>query len=272
MNRIKTILLKLESAVKGCYSKPIKTKGLQRIIEEEAYNRIPIYIISYNRLDYLSQTIKWLEEKGYNNINIIDNHSTYEPLLKYLENVKYKKYMMKENWGHNVFFKAPIFFFKRNFHFFILTDPDLCPLHECPDDFVEQFCKTMKRHPEYTKVGFSLKLDDIPDGYYLKEEVLTWESKFYSRSISSGTNYECYDANIDTTFALNEPRLFTAYINKYKGIRTGMPYQVRHLPWYVVQESEQETFYKNSLRKDVSNWNGNVSKEQMQKRIKKHNL
>ena len=272
MKQVKTILLKIESAVKMGISKPLKTKGLQKIINTNAYTNIPIYVISYNRLDYLSQTIKWLEERGYQNIKIIDNHSTYEPLLKYLKKVKYKKYMMKKNWGHTVFFKAPIFFFKRNFQYFILTDPDLCPLQECPNDFIEQFCKIMNRHPEYTKVGFSLKLDDIPEGYYLKEEVLEWESKFYNRLIASESQCDCYDANIDTTFALNEPRIFTSYINRYKGIRTGVPYQVRHLPWYVTQQSEQEKFYIKSLRRDVSNWNGNVSKEQMQKRIKKHNI
>ena len=272
MKQIKITLLKIESTIKSFIFKWIKNKGLQRIIDTGAYNQIPIYIISYNRLDYLTQTIDWLEKRGYTNINIVDNNSTYEPLLKYLEGIKYKKYMMKKNWGHTVFFKAPSFFFKRNFHFFILTDPDLSPLTECPNDFVEQFCKIMKCHPEYTKVGFSLKLDDIPDDYYLKEEVLTWESKFYEKKISSDCQYDCYDANIDTTFALNEPRIFTAYMNIYKGIRTGVPYQVRHLPWYVNHNSEQELYYLKSLRRDVSNWNGNVSKEQMQKRIKKHNL
>ena len=104
MKQIKTTVLKIESVIKRFLFKSIKTKELQRIIETGDYNKIPIYIISYNRLDYIVQTINWLEERGYNNINIIDNNSTYEPLLEYLENVKYKKYMMKKNWGHTVFF------------------------------------------------------------------------------------------------------------------------------------------------------------------------
>ena len=79
-----------------------------------------------------------------------------------------------------------------------------------------------------------------------------------------------YDSRIDTTFAVNAPLIFRSRLKKFSGIRTGFPYQVRHLPWYGEKPSEELDYYLKSIRKDVSNWNGNISKERMQKRIKKN--
>ena len=44
---------------------------------------IPIIINNRNRLTYMKMLISSLEKRGYNNIYIIDNDSTYPPLLDY---------------------------------------------------------------------------------------------------------------------------------------------------------------------------------------------
>ena len=53
-------------------------------------NLIPVYIISFNRLKYLKQSIEWLESNGHRNIVIIDNNSSYKPLLEFYNHVPYK--------------------------------------------------------------------------------------------------------------------------------------------------------------------------------------
>ena len=271
MKIIKESLLSLDGLLRGTLGCPIKKLLLSHIINKNNFKKFPIYIISYNRLDYLSQTIEWLEKNGYTNIVIIDNKSTYKPLLDYYKTCKFKIAFMKKNWGHNVFYKAPRFFIKSRFTFHILTDPDLLPVDECPSDFVEVFTRVMMTYPDVSKVGFSLKINDLPDEYYLKDEVLRWESKFYSCPIDNEL-FSCklYNANIDTTFAVNSPLFLRPFRNKYKGIRTGFPYQARHLPWYNISLSDEERNYIKTIRKDVSNWNGNITKEQMNKRIEKH--
>ena len=51
--------------------------GVKRI----NYKDIPIIINNYNRLEMLTKLIHGLENKGYHNLYIIDNQSTYPPLL-----------------------------------------------------------------------------------------------------------------------------------------------------------------------------------------------
>ena len=52
---------------------------------------IPIFVISYNRLTCLKLLVDYLCKHGYvKNIVIIDNASTYAPLLEYLDSVQVK--------------------------------------------------------------------------------------------------------------------------------------------------------------------------------------
>ncbi|WP_295681207.1 hypothetical protein [uncultured Fibrobacter sp.] len=269
MKSIKLFLLWLEDCLRTAVAIPLKRIALKRILKNGNFKSFPIYIISFNRLSLVKQTVEWLKKNGYSNINIVDNCSTYKPLVEYLSSCDCKVIRMKGNYGHEVVYRHPRFFFIRNFTFFALTDPDLMPVSECPSDFIEVFVKAMFKYPKFPKVGFSLKLDDIPDEYYLKAEVLKWETRFYDNKIECN-KVVLYDSRIDTTFAVNAPLLFKSRRKKYSGIRTGFPYQVRHLPWYGEKKSDELEYYLKSVRKDVSNWNGNISKERMQKRIKKH--
>lgn len=47
--------------------------------EKIGINKIPIFILSFNRLSYLKKIIRYLEKCGYTNIYIIDNMSTFPP-------------------------------------------------------------------------------------------------------------------------------------------------------------------------------------------------
>ena len=269
MNKIIHFIADVEDAFRTFLTKPIKKMFLKKIIDRGNFYNFPIYLISFNRLSFLKQSVEWLKKYGYTNINIVDNNSDYLPLLNYLKSCGCNVIRMKKNHGHEVVYKHPRFFFMRNFSFFVLSDPDLTPIEECPSNFVEVFLKAMLKYPAFPKAGFSLKLDDIPDEYYLKTEVLKWETRFYDKIIENN-DVKLYDSRLDTTFAVNAPLLFKSHRKKFAGIRVGFPYQVRHLPWYGENHSEELDHYLKSIRKDVSNWNGNISKERMQKRIKKH--
>lgn len=269
MKKIKRIILSLEDHFYSVVIRLFKRAMLKKIVERGDFFNFPIYLISFNRLSFLKQSVDWLKKYGYRNINIVDNNSDYPPLLEYLKTCDCNVIRLKKNWGHEVVYKHPRFFFMRNFSFFVLSDPDLTPVSECPADFVEKFVKVMYKYPTFPKVGFSLKIDDLPDTYALKEEVLMWETRLYDNVIED-YGVKLYDSKLDTTFAVNAPLIFRSYIKKFSGIRVGFPYQARHLPWYGEKLSEELNYYLKSIRKDVSNWNGNISKERMQKRIKKH--
>lgn len=221
--------------------------------EPSDLKKIPIIINNYNRVSTLKKLISDLESRGYTNIHIIDNNSSYPPLLDYYETCNYKVHRLKKNIGFKALWKSGLWYnFIRGYYCY--TDSDLSLDPACPDNFMEVFYKLLKKYPEVFKVGFSLKIDDLPDHYDRKKEVLDWESRFYKEEKEGNV----FIAPIDTTFALYRP---FARRGKRDGsdeiLRVGAPYQCLHLPWYVNSQnpSEEEIFYINSVKK-VTHWTG----------------
>ena len=209
----------------------------------------PVIINNFNRLEYLQNMIGWLELVGMTKIYIIDNLSTYPPLLEFYKKTKYKVYRLDKNVGHEALWKTHLQMrFCKNYY--IYTDPDLIPIKECPKDFIKYFYDVLDKYPEYDKVGFSLKIDDIPNYYEHKQKVLDWEKQYWDKKV--GENL--YHANIDTTFALYRP---STYCQRWdKAIRSGFPYMMKHLPWYLDKNNlpEEELYYMNNVS-NVSSWN-----------------
>ena len=47
------------------------------------YRDIPIFIQSFNQVSHLRKQIDWLLSAGHRRLIVVDNASTYEPLLQY---------------------------------------------------------------------------------------------------------------------------------------------------------------------------------------------
>ena len=204
---------------------------------------IPIFIISYNRKDTLEQCINRLKEDGYRNLIILDNSSTNKELLSYLNTLEYKVYFLKNNYGHHVLWDCGLFNEIIQNQYFVLTDPDVLPIERCPKDYVEQFYEILQKYPDKTKVGFSLQLNDLPDTYKYKYDIIRFESFYWEKRLKY--RFPIYDAPVDTTFALYRPTGGTKIETFYNGIRTGYPYVAKHLGWYVNNFS-QEDYYKST--------------------------
>ena len=201
---------------------------------------VPIFIISFNRLTYLEGLVNRFRKMGYTNINIIDNHSTYPPLLDYYKKTDCKVFKLSKNYGHMAFWECDRFNCFRE-DLYVVTDPDIMPVEECPNDFVEQLYKCLKRHPKLKKAGLSLKIDDIPAEIPLHDEIIKWEKKYNNIRIL-GLNY-CV-ADVDTTLALYIPDSLDISGNFLSAVRLGYPYQARHLPWYKIKaDITEEDFY-----------------------------
>lgn len=201
--------------------------------------KIPIFIVSYNRLYDLQKIISVFEKDGYDNLIILDNASTDSELLAYLRKIKnkYTVHFFTENFGHLVLWRCGLYDEYIQSHYYVLTDPDLIPIDECPSNYVEVFYNILQKFPQKRKVGFSLKIDDIPDYYPYKWDIIRFES-FFKKKIKDD-NYTLYDAPIDTTFALYSPGKLHAdsNINFSSAIRVGYPFVVRHSSWYIKPES-----------------------------------
>ncbi|WP_444210239.1 glycosyltransferase family 2 protein [Dialister succinatiphilus] len=213
-------------------------------MENMDFYNIPIFIISYNRKETLKLCIERFQKDGYKNLIILDNASTDESTLAYLKDLSYKVIFFKKNYGHHVLWDCGLFNDIIKNKYYVLTDPDVLPIEECPSDYVEQFYRILEQHPEKTKVGFALKLDDLPENYKYKYDIIRFESFYWEKRMQY--QFPIYDAPIDTTFALYKPGGVAVKNNFYNGIRSGYPYIARHLGWYVNNFSQAD-YYSNSV-------------------------
>jgi len=208
-----------------------------------APERVPIVINSFNRLSYVRQLVDALRARGYENIYIIDNNSTYESLLQYYQNERLRVFYLDRNVGYLALWTTPV-----GEHFldgyYAYTDSDIVPADECPADFIARFRLGLDRYPRVGKVGFGLKIDDLPERFALKERVIEHETQFLTTPLKHGF----YHAPIDTTFALYRPG--AAGGSWLRCLRTEAPYIAQHLPWYedLSRPTDEELFYRQTIR------------------------
>ena len=216
----------------------------------------PIFVNCRDRLESLLALLDFLERAGQEQIYLLDNDSTYPPLLEYYETTSHKVLRLGANFGRLALWDANVLTDLSVSGAYVFTDPDIVPDEACPLDAIEYFGEILEAYPDYLKVGFGLRLDDLPDSYPFKREVLIWEAQFWERALAPGL----YAAPIDTTFALYRramPAGFERSREFERSIRTGYPYVARHTPWYADEQplSADEVFYRSRAEgSDVNHW------------------
>lgn len=186
----------------------------------------PILIACRDRVSSLIELVRWLEDAGHQRIILVDNDSSYEPLLEYYEATPHTVVRLGQNIGPHQFWAAGVVDEHASGERFVLTDPDVVPCSTCPADALAFFDDLLDRYPDRAKVGFGLRIDDLPARYQHREAVWAWERPFWTDEKEPGV----YDAPIDTTFALY--REGEAAFRAAPALRTGGLYVARHMPWY----------------------------------------
>lgn len=215
---------------------------------------IPIIINNRDRLTYLNMLISSLEKRGYCNIYIIDNASTYHPLLEYYDKkCPYEVFRLKENIGYTALWKTGLIKRFRS-NYFVYTDSDIFFSDECPDDIMDVLLSFLHKYPWVHKVGPALAIDDLPKEN--KEKVLKLESDFWKIKVSE--NPLSYRACIDTTFALHRPWCFKHMGILIPQIRVAGIYTVKHMPWYETEDNmpEDSLYYREHANSNASWYNG----------------
>ena len=218
---------------------------------------MPFFIISYNRLSYLTVLIDWLEKAGHTNIIIVDNASTYPPLVKFLHESRHRVERLEKNYGHLAVWQCGRFDDILHRTLYGVSDCDIVPDEHCPFDAVAHCSRLLLRCNNLTKVGLSLRIDDIPDRYSEKKMVVAWEEQFWE---SRFPHEPLYDAMIDTTFAIYRPGIFPDTDDWWRSGRTSPPYTGRHLTWYEdsCSPDEETSYYRNSLNASDSHWSSDT--------------
>lgn len=250
----------------------LTTKQMFNSILKEQTNmkNTHIFICSYNRLEPLKALVKALTDRGYYNIVILDNGSTYQPLLDWYNTLEHGSvHFCKQNYGPEaldcVRDYEPDFQVKYNHilqnEYHVYTDSDVVPVEEVPDSFIDDMIDLCKKY-QIPKMGLSLKIDDLPDHFALKDQIITHEGSFFERDFILDDKCKIFRAPVDTTFAVNSPGLACGY--NHHACRAAGNYFARHMPWYynIDDLPVDEAYYIRHVEGTRAHWS-NVVKQML---------
>ncbi len=201
---------------------------------------IPTYVINFNRLEYVKQLIDSLQCIPHCRPIIVDNASTYPPLLEwYGSGCPVEVVRLKQNQGPRVLWGSSVDLTAGTY--FAVTDPDL-DVTAVPVDVMTVLTDGLKDFPDICKCGLSLETGDLPMTP-LADSVRKWEAQFWA----DRRNDRFFDAMIDTTFAVY--RAANPCCVYGPALRSDRPYTARHLPWYITPDTvtDEDRYYWGSL-------------------------
>lgn len=227
-------------------------------------DKIPCFLIARDRFTCLKNMVEYLVQIPELEVIILDNASTYKPLLDWYTTNPCKIERLTVNYGNFVLWSSttavpghekPNFFEKYNCvgSQYILSDCDL-DLSGIPKEELLPILKEgLRRYPWAIKCGLSLRLDDLPDTE-LAKEAKRWE----------GNNWTLIDdiyikAAIDTTFCLctgvGEQNDFD------RCLRVNKPFTARHLTWYYGPQNpppEDELHYLKNVSRSHNHYSSRL--------------
>lgn len=238
---------------------------------------IPIFIITCDRLEVLKKSMQSYHDciKTPFEIVICDQGSTFEPTVEFIEkmesngtivyrwkenlNIGRKKNKRRDDAGlseniQDYFKNHP----KSNY---IVCDPDVL-LDNVDGDILEVYTHLLNIMPKIVTVGPVCRIDDIPDCYPLKKELLSKERgqvKAYFLWTQHTINYKGKQVKyifdrIDTGFGmLRAGTRWQRIKSGIEAIRTFKPYSAKHLSWYICPEnlSEDQRYYMQHASKNA---------------------
>lgn len=200
-----------------------------------------IVINNRNRLTTTKNMVeKLLSINPNEEIIIIDNASSYPPLIEWYSTLTDVKVIFTKNLGHLALWAMGLD--KELGEHFIYTDADIILPDSLPLDWKEIMFDVMNRYPEYKKIGLALKIDDLPEHYRYKYQVMRNEARWWLEKIEDNV----FKADTDTTFALMQ----NFGDNCYKSLRLARPdLTCRHHGWYLNlnELDEEERYYIDHL-------------------------
>jgi hypothetical protein len=215
--------------------------------------KIPVFIISFNRLDCLKKLVAWLESAEMAEPVIVDNASTYPPLVEWFEAMKTSIaiHRFETNYGPYRVWDERLYAAHTTDAqpFYVVTDPDVVPIAECPKDAIPRLVEAWQelRRP---KIGLSLRYETIPDTLPSAHDIRRWEMSMQSRELPRAAGADgaprprCYDSMLDTSFQLNHRDVQAPSCGSH-GIRLAHPYMADHLGWHLdpARLSPEDKYY-----------------------------
>lgn len=197
---------------------------------------IPIVINNRNRLTTTRNLADSIRKLGNYEVIILDNASTYPPLLDWYDTCTYEIVRETVNHGQLAIYNSGLINRWPIQSWVAYTDSDIELGSETPANFADRLCRIGDKY-SINKVGLALRIDDIPDNDENQKWVKQWESRFWTHEVEPLV----YTSELDTTFGV----IKVGIPFQYHALRVGGNMTCRHLPWYKTfgELNEEEIYY-----------------------------
>ncbi len=216
-----------------------------------------IIIMSWNWLTSLQRQCEFFTGCGHQ-VVIVDNMSTYPPLLEWLKTCPYKVVStsgIQLSTYNRFVWEIPNLLADVG-NYYCVTDSDLC-FDGVPKDFCDVLIGDIERSEGILKSGLSIRIEDLPRNIYAdryrEAEKNNWGSidshGFYG--IPVDTTMAIYSKercnNLDKMWRPEGSRVPENFLDNFyffRSHRSPEPYTCKHLPWYMDIEklSEEEQY------------------------------
>ena len=191
--------------------------------------KVPVIINNRNLLTWPKAMVRDLRKwEWIGDIYIVDNGSTYEPLLEWYATKPCEVISLGVNAGHQAPWLCGLVQ-KLGEPYYAVTDPDL-DLSKTSKQTVVRCVEWLQEFPFVGKVGLSLRWDDVPPRSSYCTHVNTYEAQRQksSRIVKAAK----VDVAIDTTFAVyNRSEYFIGGVSLLES--------ARHIPWYYSEKERK---------------------------------
>jgi glycosyltransferase involved in cell wall biosynthesis len=205
-----------------------------------------VVINNRNRLTTTKNMVEKLLQLNPNEqIIIIDNGSTYPPLLEWYKTINVDVHFEK-NEGHLALWATQLD--KVLGEFFVYTDSDIILNENLPLDWKEIMYNVHLKY-EYKKIALGIRIDDLPQHYRYKNQVIRNEGRWWLESVDE----YLFKADTDTTFSFMK----NFFDNCYPSLRITRPDMIcRHHGWYLDLDNldEEEKYYLEHLENTTTQY------------------
>lgn len=226
----------------------------------------PIVILNRDRLTPVKKLVASLKSRNYNNIIVIDNMSTYQPLLNWYTEENLDVYFNTNPEYNNCYALNHLAYEAKNPKFveivsthYAYTDSDVYPIDDTPENFIDDMIFLIDKYNIH-KVGMSIKIDDLNLSDPLLKHVYDYEITYWNDEIIDG-DFKLYPHPIDTTFSVYAPNTPASWSSNC--FRIGLPYTIIHQPFYYTKDNmpEDEIHYLRHQNVNSSNWSKLVKRD-----------
>lgn len=222
-------------------------------------NKIPCFVISYNRPSFLKCCIEALAKEERLDVIIISNDG-FDYNGYGHEIINTKTICPGQNYGHKVCWSQDLIPKDQPY---LVTDCDIIVPQKL--NWLDILLNGMNRLPNYNKFGLGLNTRHIPDSNKQKENIINHENKVIHRKNIGDPHF--YEAPVDTTMALYRAG-FTNYsiwgndselefTGECKSVRTFPPYEAIHLTWQMTPQEiagDENQNYLRMINKNSTHW------------------